>query len=102
MATDVLGYLIEVISGQSLDRFFAEQILEPLGMADTAFAVSPDNVARFAAGYERAGDGFRLVDKPDDSTYLKQPNLFSGGGGLVSTAHDYLRFCQMLLNKGPA
>ncbi len=100
VATDVLGYLIEVISGQSLDRFFAEQILGPLGMADTAFAVSPDNVARFAAGYERAGDGFRLVDKPDDSTYLKQPNLFSGGGGLVSTAQDYLRLCQMLLNKG--
>ena len=100
VATDVLGYLIEVISGQSLDDYFAERILEPLGMADTAFSVSPNNAARFAAGYERDGGGFRLVDKPDDSTYLQQPKLFSGGGGLVSTAHDYLRFCQMLLNKG--
>ena len=100
VATDVLGYLIEVISGQSLDRFFAEEILEPLGMADTAFSISPDKVGRFAANYERDGAGFRLIDSPGESTYLKQPKLFSGGGGLVSTAGDYLRFCQMLLNKG--
>ena len=99
-ATDVLGHVIEVISGQSLNRFFAEEILEPLGMADTGFSVSVDNAARFAAGYERDGDGFRLIDKPDESKYLKQPKLFSGGGGLASTAGDYLRFCQMLLNKG--
>ena len=100
VATDVLGYLIEVISGQSLDRFFAEEILEPLGMADTAFSISPDKVGRFAANYERDRAGFRLIDSPGESTYLKQPKLFSGGGGLVSTAGDYLRFCQMLLNKG--
>ena len=100
VATDVLGYLIEVISGQSLDRFFAEDILEPLGMADTAFSISPDKVGRFAANYERDSAGFRLIDSPGESTYLKQPKLFSGGGGLVSTAGDYLRFCQMLLNKG--
>ena len=100
VATDVLGYLIEVISGQSLDRFFAEEILEPLGMADTAFSISPDKVGRFAANYERDGAAFRLIDSPGESTYLKQPKLFSGGGGLVSTAGDYLRFCQMLLNKG--
>ena len=99
-ATDILGYLIEVISGQSLDHYFAEQILEPLGMVDTAFTVSPDKVARFAAGYERDGNGFRLVDKPGESIYLKQPKLFAGGGGLISTGPDYLRFTQMLLNKG--
>ena len=100
VATDVLGYLIEIISGQSLARFFAEEILEPLGMADTAFSISPDKVGRFAANYERDGAGFRLIDSPGESTYLKQPKLFSGGGGLVSTVSDYLRFCQMLLNKG--
>ena len=100
VATDVLGYVIEVISGQSLDRFFAEQILEPLGMVDTAFTMSPGKVDRFAANYEREGDGFRLIDKPDESMYLKRVKLFSGGGGLVSTVGDYLRFCQMLLNKG--
>jgi len=100
LATDVLGHLIEVISGQSLDRFFAEEILEPLGMADTGFSVSPDNAARLAAGYERDGGGFRLTDKPGESIYLKQPIFLSGGSGLVSTGHDYLRFSQMLLNKG--
>ncbi|MCY4538536.1 MAG: serine hydrolase [Chloroflexi bacterium] len=100
VATDVLGYVIEVISGQPLDRFFAEQILEPLGMVDTAFTLSPEKVDRFAANYERDGNGFRLIDKPDESTYLNGAKLFSGGGGLVSTVGDYLRFCQMLLNKG--
>ena len=100
VATDVLGHVIEVISGQSLDRFFAEAILEPLGMTDTGFAISAVQVDRFAANYEREGDTFRLIDKPGESSYLKQPRLCSGGGGLVSTASDYLRFCQMLLNKG--
>ena len=100
VATDVLGYVIEVISGQSLDRFFAEEILEPLGMADTGFSVSPDQVDNFAAGYERERDGFRLTDRPSESNYLSPPIFLSGGGGLVSTAADYLRFCQLLLNKG--
>jgi len=100
VATDVLGHIIEVISGQSLARFFADEILAPLGMADTGFSVSADQVGRFAANYERDGDSFRLIDKPNESTYLTQPKLFSGGGGLVSTAGDYLRFSQMLLNKG--
>ena len=100
VATDVLGHLIEVVSGHSLDRFFAEEILQPLGMADTGFSVSPDQVDRFAANYERDGGGFRLIDKPGESTFLKQPKLPSGGGGLVSTVSDYLRFSQMLLNKG--
>jgi len=100
VATDVLGHIIEVISGQSLARFFADEILAPLGMADTGFSVSADQVGRFAANYERDGNSFRLIDKPSESTYLTQPKLFSGGGGLVSTAGDYLRFSQMLLNKG--
>lgn len=99
-ATDVLGHVIEVISGRPLDRFFAEEILEPLGMEDTGFTISPEKVDRFAANYECNGDGFRLIDHPLESAYLKRPQLFSGGGGLVSTAADYLRFCQMLLNKG--
>ena len=100
VATDVLGHIIEVISGRSLARFFADEILAPLGMADTGFSVSPDEVSRFAANYERDGAGFRLIDKPQESACLTQPSLCSGGGGLVSTASDYLRFCLMLLNKG--
>ena len=100
VATDVLGRVIEVVSGKPLDRCFADEILDPLGMADTGFSVSPAQVDRFAANYERDGAGFRLVDSPRESVYLPQPKLFSGGGGLVSAASDYLRFSQMLLNKG--
>ncbi len=100
VATDVLGHVIEVVSGKSLDRYLADEILSPLGMADTGFFVSPDQVGRFAANYERDGAGFRLIDSPGQSVYLRRPRLCSGGGGLVSTAGDYLRFSQMLLNKG--
>lgn len=100
VATDVLGHVIEVASGQPLDRFFAAEILAPLGMVDTGFSVSADQIARFAANYERDGAGFRLIDKPSESEYLGQPTLLSGGGGLVSTIGDYLRFSWMLLNKG--
>ena len=99
-ATDVLGYVIEVVAGKALDEFFADEILQPLGMADTGFMVAPGNVDRFAACYERDGAGFRLNDAPGDSRYLQRPAFLSGGGGLVSTAGDYLRFCQMLLNGG--
>jgi len=100
VATDVLGYLIEVISGQTLDAYFAEHILGPLGMVDTAFTVPADKVERFAANYEYAEGGFRLLDDPASSAYLQPPLRRSGGGGLVSTCADYLRFAQMLLNKG--
>lgn len=100
VATDVLGHIIEVISRQNLGRFFAEEILTPLGMIDTGFSVSSDQVDRFAANYERDGAGFRLIDSPRESAYLSEPKLCSGGGGLVSTASDYLRYSQMLLNKG--
>ena len=100
VATDVLGHIIEVITSQTLGRFFAEEILTPLGMIDTGFSISPDQVDRFTANYERVGAGFRLIDSPKDSAYLSEPKLCSGGGGLVSTASDYLRFSQMLLNKG--
>ncbi len=100
VATDVLGYIIEIVSGKSLDQYFADEILAPLGMVDTAFSIAPEKAERFAANYERDGDDFRLIDKPGESAYLRQPKLPSGGGGLISTASDYLRFAQMLLNKG--
>ena len=100
VATDVLGYIIEVVSGKTLDQYFADEILAPLGMVDTAFAIAPEKAERFAANYERDGNSFRLIDKPSESSYLRQPKLPSGGGGLISTAGDYLRFSQMLLNKG--
>jgi len=101
VSTDVIGYLVQKISGQSLDEFFKKRIFEPLDMKDTAFYVPNEKVNRFAACYgPRQNGGLKVVDDPAKSQYLTQPLLFSGGGGLVSTARDYLRFCQMLLNKG--
>ncbi len=101
VSTDVLGYIVEKISGQSLDKFFRQRIFKPLKMNDTAFYVPAKKVDRFAACYgPNLTGGLKITDEPAKSRYLKKRSLLSGGGGLVSTARDYLRFCQMLLNKG--
>jgi len=101
VSTDVLGYLVQKVSGQSLDVFFKERIFKPLEMKDTAFHVRRQKVDRFAVCYgPKVDGGLKVVDEPLKSEYLRKPALFSGGGGLVSTARDYMRFCQMLLNKG--
>jgi CubicO group peptidase (beta-lactamase class C family) len=101
VATDVLGYLVGKISGIAFERFLRERILKPLGMHDTDFQVSTSNSARFASCYRfTPNDSMRLVDDPQSSPYLRTPNFISGGGGLVSTLSDYLRFCRMLLNGG--
>ncbi|MGB2808037.1 MAG: serine hydrolase [Sedimentisphaerales bacterium] len=101
VSTDVLGYLVQKISGQSLDKFFKTRIFKPLKMKDTAFHVPAKKVDRFAVCYgPNLTGGLRVVDDPNKSRYLKKPSILSGGGGLVSTARDYMRFCQMLLNKG--
>jgi CubicO group peptidase (beta-lactamase class C family) len=101
VSTDVCGRLVEVLSGQSLDDFFALHIFEPLGMTETAFWVRPEQADRFAACYRPTNDGaMALQDDPVVSQYLRRPSFLSGGGGLVGTAGDYLRFCTMLLNKG--
>jgi CubicO group peptidase (beta-lactamase class C family) len=101
VATDVLGYLVEVLSGEPLDQYLRRHIFEPLGMHDTAFHVPLEKVDRFAACYDRGpGKKLRLQDDPATSPYLAAPKLLSGGGGLVSTAADYLRFCRMLLAGG--
>jgi Ca2+-binding EF-hand superfamily protein len=101
VSTDVLGYLVQKISGQPLDNFFKKRIFKPLKMKDTAFHVPAGKTDRFAVCYgPKLTGGLKIVDDPAKSRYLKKQSLFSGGGGLVSTARDYLRFCQMLLNKG--
>ena len=101
VSTDILGHLIEVISGQRFDDFLRERIFEPLGMVDSGFSVAEENVDRFAANYNRGPDGkLALADDPAESAYLKPPTLLSGGGGLTATSEDYWRFCQMLLNGG--
>jgi CubicO group peptidase (beta-lactamase class C family) len=100
VATDVLGRLVEVISGQTLDAFFAERILGPLAMNDTAFSV-PDNKAhRFTTLYIPEKNTGAAVPIPADRPYGEPPRMLSGGGGLVGTAADYLRFCHMLLGEG--
>jgi CubicO group peptidase (beta-lactamase class C family) len=101
LSTDVLGHLVEVISGRRFDDFLRERIFEPLGMVDTGFSVPPNKADRLAARYGRGADKrLVLTDDPASSSYLQEPAFLSGGSGLVSTARDYWRFCQMLLNGG--
>lgn len=98
VSIDVLGRLVEVVSGKSLDKFFAEEILHPLGMTETAFSVPFDKLDRFASCYfHTEKDPLHLVDAPDTTGYLEgNVDTFSGGGGLVSTLADYFRFAEML------
>lgn len=98
VSVDVQGHLVEVLSGQSFDKFLQERIFSPLGMHDTAFHVSADKADRLSRSYV-PGDGGKLVSQPN-SVYLEKPTFFSGGGGLTSTAADYLKFAKMHLNNG--
>ncbi len=122
-STDVLGRVVEVVSGQSLDEYLVDHVTGPLGMTDTGFQVPPADVERFAANYTTAtlaareapgntgptppayrpddpGLARTLMDDPRTSAYLGPPKILSGGGGLVSTMGDYHRFTQMLRNGG--
>jgi CubicO group peptidase (beta-lactamase class C family) len=108
VSTDVLGYLVGKISGLPFDTFLQERILKPLGMTDTGFHVPVEKAQRLAACYAvgqlgsavAADSKLTLQDDPRTSSYLKPPSFFSGGGGLVSTAADYMRFARMLLGGG--
>ena len=100
MSTDVLGRVVEVASGQSLDAFFRERIFEPLGMDDTGFHVPTGKTDHFARMYYRSRDGLVSPDLPGGDRFTRPPGWYSGGGGLTSTAADYLRFCEMLLGGG--
>ncbi|XUM22421.1 serine hydrolase domain-containing protein [Bradyrhizobium oligotrophicum S58] len=96
MSTDVLGRIVEVVSGQRLDQFIAERISKPLALTDTGFFVGEDKAARIAEPQVDPATGKR----PPMPDMTKQPNWMSGGGGMVSTAADYAEFAQMLLNHG--
>jgi len=101
VATDVLGHIVEIVSGMSLRDFFRIRLLTPLGMADTDFFVAEDKRARFATCYWSKDDRLALWDDGVKTMrYAAQPRLLSGGGGLAGTAADYLRFTRMLLNRG--
>ena len=98
VAVDVQGRLVEVLAGKPFDAVLEERVFKPLGMADTAFWVREEDLPRFATLFRQTRGGeLRAMPFGD---YLQAPKLLSGGGGLVSTAMDYLRFCQMLLNRG--
>lgn len=102
VSTDVLGRVVEVVSGQPLDRFFAERILGPLGMDDTFFEVPEGKLDRFASCYlKMPDDPLRLLDSGAKSAFAeRRVAIHSGGGGLLSTGADYLRFAEMLRGKG--
>ncbi|MDE0424372.1 MAG: serine hydrolase [Candidatus Poribacteria bacterium] len=108
IAADVLGRLVEVISGQSFDVFLAERIFQPLGMVDTGFYVPSEKIDQFAGMYgPKPGGGLQAVDAPEGGTghisetsFKRNPKFLSAGGGLVSTAADFSKFCLMLSCKG--
>jgi len=101
VSTDICGRLVEIISGQRFDDYLRDALFQPLGMTDTGFAVPDGMAGRFAACYRRdASKKLVLTDDPERSGYRTEPSFLSGGGGLVSTTTDYLRFCQMLLGGG--
>ena len=110
LSTDVLGRLIEIVSGQPFDVFVRERIFKPLGMNDTGFSVPAEKWSRFATVYSPAeGGGIRPMKDPEtfkhmvlspNASYREPKKYFSGGAGMVSTAPDYARFCEMLLGGG--
>lgn len=108
LSVDVAGHLIERISGKPLDQFLEERIFDPLGMKDTGFVVPESKLSRFGTNHQYDADAGKLVvvESPRPSDSQPQPGfvgavtLFEGGGGLVSTASDYMRFCLMLAGDG--
>jgi CubicO group peptidase (beta-lactamase class C family) len=104
---DVLARIVEVVGGKPFDEFLQERVFRPLDMRDTGFTVPVDKLDRFTASHRRGTEGLEVADAPQTSTYRKNPKFLTGGGGdltggggLVSTARDYLRFAQMLLSGG--
>ncbi len=100
VSTDVLGAVIQRVSGQTLDTYFADHIFAPLGMEDSGFTVPDDKLDRLGDCWLWTPKEPVLSDRAEKSIWSKQPKLLSGGGGLVSTAADYMCFCKMLLGKG--
>ena len=108
IAADVLGRLIEVASGQTFDVFLAERVFQPLGMHDTGFYVPVEKIDRFAGMYgPKPNGGLQTIDAPEGGTgnisktsFIQKPKFLSAGGGLVSTAADFARFCLMLSGGG--
>ncbi|MDE0571647.1 MAG: serine hydrolase [Verrucomicrobiales bacterium] len=100
LSTDVLGHLVEVISGKSLGTFFRERIFEPLGMGNSSFRIKEEKKSQFTVAYEWNEDGRTIADHPRTSISGDELTWESGGAGLLCPAQDYARFCQALLNGG--
>jgi CubicO group peptidase (beta-lactamase class C family) len=103
ISVDIQGYIVQKLSGMPFEEFLEKRIFKPLGMVDTAFYVPKEKLNRFAEFYSYDKDGKMQVVGAHDGLnhdFAAKPALSSGGGGLVSTATDYMRFCQMLLNGG--
>ncbi len=98
ISVDVQGYMVEVLSGQSFDEFLEERLFGPLGMNETGFYVHSENTHRLARQYRPGRDG--NLQRTDSGAFLSPPKFLSGGGGLTSTASDYMKFAQMHLNGG--
>ena len=103
VAVDLQGYIVQKLSGMKYGEFLEKHIFKPLKMADTGFFVKKEDQPRFAEIHSWDSERNRLTQRPhrkDRPSYLDPNRLESGGGGLVSTAHDYARFLQMLVNEG--
>jgi CubicO group peptidase (beta-lactamase class C family) len=103
ISVDIQGYIVQKLSGMPFEEFLEKRVFKPLGMVDTAFYVPKEKLNRFAEFYSYDKDGKMQVVGPHDGLnhdFSAKPALSSGGGGLVSTASDYMRFCQMVLNGG--
>ncbi len=97
ISVDVQGYLVERLSGMKFDEFLQTRLFDPLGMDDTGFFVQPEDADRLAGQYYPTDEGLR---RTDNGSFLNKPAFLSGGGGLTSTAADYMQFAQMILNEG--
>jgi len=101
LSTDIVGRLVEILSGLPLDEYLRQEIFAPLGMEDTGFFVPETSAHRLSALYQyRPANTPKLFDDPETSRYLRPRSYLSGAGGLASTTHDYVAFCQMLANGG--
>jgi CubicO group peptidase (beta-lactamase class C family) len=101
LSTDIVGRLVEILSGQRFDDYLRQELFEPLGMADTGFYVPEESLGRLAACYQyRPATTPRLMDGEFANRVTRPHPYLSGAGGLVSTTHDYVAFCQMLANGG--
>ena len=102
ISTDILGFIIERISNLSLEEFFKKNIFEPLEMKDTFFQIPKEKIDRLANCYiyDQTNDKYIVEDDYENSSYIEKPSCYSGGGGLLSTIDDYMKFCTLLQNKG--